>query len=111
MTEDITRNGVEPTGRHEPHYGDEKRVYDEVTLGVYDANNDGAGNFYDVTHVYGFARLLNVDVQVIGAESYEARYDYANNSIRVFDLGSGDEVAQGVELNLDLRLRIEGTGT
>jgi len=107
MAENITRNGMQPTGRHEPHYGDEKRVYDEVTLDDY---SDG-GNDYDVTQTYGFARLLNVDVQVLGAEPYAARYDYENNSIRVFDLGSGDEVEEGTELGLDLRLRVEGTGT
>lgn len=110
-TEDITLNGVSPTGQHEPHYGDEKRVYDEVTLGTYDSADDGTGNALDVAQVYGFARLLHVDVQVVGAEAYEARYDYANNSIRVFNLSDGTEVAQGTALGIDLRLRVEGTGT
>ena len=107
MAENITRNGIEPVGRHEPHYGDEKRVYDNVTLGDYVSG----GNDYDLARTYGFARLLNVDVQVLGAESYTARYDYENNAILVFDLGSGDEVANGTTLDIDLRLRVEGTGT
>lgn len=111
MSEDITRNGVEPVGRHEPHYGDEKIVYDSVTLGDYDADDDGGGNTYDVARVYGFARLLYVHVQVDGDDSYEARYDYENNSIRVFDLSDGSEVTQGTTLGIDLRLRIVGTGT
>lgn len=110
-TEGITLNGMEPTGRHEPHYGDEKRVYDEVTLGEYDANEDGNGNTFDVASVYGFARLLNVDVQVLGDEAYLARYDYENNSIRLLNVGDGSEVTASTTVNLDLRVRVEGTGT
>ena len=110
-TESITLNGVSPTGQHEPHYGDEKRVYDEVTLGDYDSADDGTGNTIDVSQIYGFARLLHVDVQVDGTDAYYARYDYTNNSIRVFNANDGSEVAQGTTLDLDLRLRVEGTGT
>lgn len=110
-SEDITLNGIEPVGRQESHYGDEKRVYDNVTLGNYDNANDGNGNSFDVSQVYGFARLLHVDVQVDGTDAYYARYDYTNNSIRVFNASDGSEVAQGTTLNIDLRLRIEGTGT
>lgn len=111
MAEDIERQGVEPTGRHEPHYGDEKTVYDLVTLGTYDADADGAGNKYDVSHIYGLARLLDVRVDVLGTDAYTARYDYENHSIRVLDMATGDEVAQGTALNIDLRLVITGTGT
>ena len=111
MAESISRNGIAPRGLHEPHYGDEKAVYDEVNLGDYDADDDGAGNSYDVATTYGFARLLFVEVQVLGDDSYEARWDYENDSIRVFDLADGTEVAQGTTLDIDLRLRVVGTGT
>lgn len=112
-TEDITLNGVSPTGQHEPHYGDEKRVYDEVTLGSYDNASDGNGNSLDVARIYGFARLLNVEIEVLGADAadYYARYDYTNNSVLVFNQDGTGEVAQGTALNIDLRLRVEGTGT
>lgn len=110
-TEGITLNGVSPTGNHEPHYGDEKRVYDNVTLGDYDPDSNGNGNSFDVASIYGFARLLHVDVQVDGTDAYYARYDYANNTVRVFNATDGTEVAQGTTLDIDLRVRIEGTGT
>lgn len=110
MAESITRNGIEPVGRHEPHYGDEKVVYDEVTLGDYDADDDGNGNSYDLMTSYGFSRLLLVEVQVLGGAAYEARYDYTNESIVVLALSDGTEPAQGTTLDIDLRLRIVGTG-
>lgn len=110
-TEDITLNGVSPTGQHEPHYGDEKRVYDNVTLGDYDSDDDGDGNSFDVASIYGFSRLLHVDVVIDGTDAYYARYDYENRSIRVFDINDGSEVSQGTTLDLDLRVRVEGTGT
>jgi len=119
-TEDVTLNGVSPTGQHEPHYGDEKAVYDEVTLGDYDNDNDGNGNSFDVAAIYGFARVLFVEVQVLGADGYVARYDYTNDSIRVFQQANdgtgsaGDElveISQGTTLDIDLRVRVVGTGT
>lgn len=110
-TEDITLNGVEPVGRHEPHYGDEKVVYDEVTLANYDNASDGNGNDFDVSQIYGFSRLFLVDLEVLGTDAYEARYDYTNNSILVLDLSSsGAEVSQGTTLNIDIRVRVIGTG-
>lgn len=109
-TEDITLNGVSPTDQHEPHYGDEKVVYDNVTLGNYDSANDGTGNAIDVAQIYGFVRLLYVEVQVVGTDAYEARYDYANNSIIVLNISDGTEVTQGTTLDIDLRLRVVGTG-
>lgn len=110
-TEDVTLNGVSPTGQHEPHYGDEKRVYDNVTVGDYDPQSNGSGNGYDVAAIYGFSRLLHVDLQVLGTDAYYARFDYTNNSIRVYNVSDGSEVAQGTTLGIDLRVRVEGTGT
>jgi len=112
-TEDITLNGVSPTGQHEPHYGDEKTVYDEVTLGTYDSATDGNGNSFDVAGIYGFARLLEVRVTVLGSDAadYYAVYDYTNNSVLVFNRDGTGEVAQGTALNIDMRVRVEGTGT
>lgn len=109
--EGITTNGVPPTGRHESHYGDEKVTYTDITLGDYDVSNDGNGNSFDVAVIYGFSRLLFVEVQVKGTDAYYARFDYANNTIRVFNASDGTEVAQGTTLDIDLRVRIIGTGT
>jgi len=119
-TEDIDLNGVEPVGRHEPHYGDEKAVYDEITLGQYDQSEGDNGNVYDIRNVYGFSRLLFVELQVLGNSGYLARYDYEEHSVRVFaqsNDGEGTpedelvEVSQGEQLDIDIRVRAVGTGT
>lgn len=119
-TEDITLNGISPRGTHEPHYSDEKVVYDEVTLSTYDNANDGNGNSLDVSSIYGFSRLLFVETQVLGSDGFVARWDYTNDSIRVFAQdndgsgGAGDqlsEVSQGTTIDIDIRLRIVGVGT
>lgn len=110
MAEGITRNGIEPIGRHEPHFGDEKTVYEEVTVDTYDANSDGNGNTFDLSNVYGFARVLFVNVAVTDGSAYQARYDYTNNSIRLFNLSDGSEVSQGTAVDATVRLRVVGTG-
>lgn len=107
--ESITRNGV-AAGKHDvAAEGQYRVVYDSVTLGDYDSANDGAGNTFDPTASYGFSRLGIVHVEVEAA-SYEAQYDYANNSIRVYNLSDGSEVTQGTTLNIDLRVEIRGMG-
>ena len=119
MAEDITHNGVAALDRHDiVAEGATRVVYDEITLGTYDANNDGAGNAFDPTFEYGFGRIGIVTVHVVGA-GYVAQYDYDNRSIRVYQQANdgtgtaGDplvEVPQGETLNIDIRVEVRGTG-
>ena len=110
MGEDITHNGV--AARDRPEHvteGTSRVTYDEITLGTYDANNDGAGNAFDPTFEYGHGRIRAVHLNVEAA-SYEAQYDYDNRSIRVYNISDGTEVAQGTALDIDIRVEVRGTG-
>lgn len=110
MAEDITRQGV-AAGKHEIEYeGDNRVVYDEVTLGTYDSAADGNGNTYNVLDTYGFSRVKAVHVEVVDGQPYIANYDMANNAILVYALDGTGEVAAATALNVDLRIEVRGNG-
>lgn len=111
MSESITSVGVEPTDRHEVHYGDERVVYDRITLQDYNTDTTRPGNDYDVASIYGFSRILHVDVETFPGTGYIAKWDPLNKAIRVFNISDGSEVSNGTTLNLGIALRVEGTGT
>lgn len=110
MAEDITHDGVAARDKHDiAAEGPTRVIYDEITLGTYDASNDGTGNTFDPGFEYGFSRLGIVHCEVVAA-SYEAQYDYQNNSIRVYNLSDGTEVAQGTTLDISIRIEVRGMG-
>lgn len=117
--ESLTRNGVAAGKNDRENEGGTTVIYDDYTLGTYDDAADGAGNAFDPRDVYGFGRIGIVNVQVHGDHGYIAKYDYDNNSIRVYaqaNDGTGTaedalvEVGAGTVLNIDLRMEIRGTG-
>lgn len=110
MPQSMTRTGV-AAGKHERSTeGPVGVIYDEYDLATYDPDSDGTGNDFNPRTEYGFDRLLNVDVQVADSSSYDARFDYANDVIRLYNRDGTGEVGNNVNVNVSLRIEVRGIG-
>lgn len=101
-----TRQGIS-AGKHDiEQHGHDRVVKDRVTVNDYVTG----GIALNPALVYGFTRITHVSVDVAVSGTYTARYDYDNNTVLVYNLGDGTEVADATTLDIDVVIRIEGKG-
>lgn len=101
-----TRDGLTAGKRDIDARGQTRVVTDQYTLTDYEAG----GVDFDPVFEAGVTRTAFVDVNVVDDSAYMARFDYEQNSIRVFDLSDGSEPADSETINLEVRVKVEGYG-
>lgn len=102
----LTKNGVAAGKKEIDYQGSNRVVYDDITINDYVSG----GVAYDATAEGGLSRLDYVDVHVKGTDNYIARYDYASDTVVLLNTGGGGEVADATTVDVDVRIRMEGSG-
>lgn len=107
-----THQGEPTTGKPETYpvgpFTAKTSVY---TIDTYDSAADGSGEAFDVSREYGIHRIVDWNLVIEGSDTYDVQWDNDNNSIRIYNLSDGTEVAQGTALGLDLRITFIGVGS
>lgn len=94
-------------GKHEiSHNGIYRRVTDNLEITDYEAG----GVTFDPHFEFGVDREVYVDVGVADGSAYVAQYDYDAGAFRLYDIGTGDEPADGETVNVGLRVSAFGRG-